>query len=93
MGYSDKTWYVGSSALKYYPCVLLLLMCKLITSFVYLFWLANNNKVKYSEFYNMGENNETWYLGSNALKCVDAHIKYLICVFPQRRSRLYILWV
>ena len=26
MGYSDKAWYVGSSALKYYPCVLLLLM-------------------------------------------------------------------
>ena len=34
MGYSDKTWYVGSSGLKYYPC-----------------------------------------------SVVDAHIKYLICIF------------
>ena len=51
MGYSDETWYVGSSALKYYPCVLLLSMRILSTSFAYLFWLANNNKVKYLEFY------------------------------------------
>ena len=27
MSYSDKTWYVGRSALNYFPCVLLLLMC------------------------------------------------------------------
>ena len=33
----------GSSALKYYPCVLLLI-CILSTLFAYLFWLANNNK-------------------------------------------------
>ena len=67
-------------------------MCILITSFAYLFWLANNNKVKYSEFY-MGESDETWNVGSNALKYVDAHIKYLICVFPQKRPTLYILWI
>ena len=41
--YSDETWCVGTlgrSALKYYPCVLLLL----ITSFAYLFWSANQSK-------------------------------------------------
>ena len=42
MDYSDKTLYVGSSGLKYNPCVLLLLMRLLSTSFAYLFWLANN---------------------------------------------------
>ena len=41
MDYSDETWYVGSSGLKYYPC-LLLSMCMLSTSVAYLFWLANN---------------------------------------------------
>ena len=92
MGYSDETWYVGRSALKYYPCVLFLSMRILITSFAYFFWLANNNKVKYSEFY-MGESDETWNVGSNALKYVDAHIKYLICVFPQKLPTLYILWI
>ena len=67
MGYSDETWYVVRSALKYYPCVLLLLMHILITSFAYLFWLANNNKVKYSEF-SMGYSDETFNVGSNTLK-------------------------
>ena len=56
MGYSDdENWYVGGSALMFYPCALLLLssMHILITSFAYLFWLAIINKVKYSEF-NIG---------------------------------------
>ena len=37
MGYSDKTWYVGSSGLKCYSCVLLLWMRILSTSYAYLF--------------------------------------------------------
>ena len=41
------------------------------TSFAYLFWLANNKKVKYPEFY-MGYIDETWYVGS------DGH-KYYTC--------------
>ena len=40
-------------------------------SFVYLFWLANNKKVKYPEFC-MGYIDETWYVGS------DGH-KYYSC--------------
>ena len=35
MGYIDKTWYVGSSALKYYLCVLSFSMCILKSSFAY----------------------------------------------------------
>ena len=42
MGYSDETWCVGRNGLKYYPCVLLLLMHILSTSFAYLFWLAKH---------------------------------------------------
>ena len=34
------------------------------TSFAYLFWLANNKKVKYPEFC-MGYIDETWYVGSD----------------------------
>ena len=34
------------------------------TSFAYLFWLANNKKVKYVEFC-MDYIDETWYVGSD----------------------------
>ena len=34
----------------------------------YLFWLANNKKVKYPEFC-MGYVDETWYVGSDGYKC------------------------
>ena len=37
------------------------------SSFAYLFWLANNNKGKYPEFY-VGYSDETWYVSRNALK-------------------------
>ena len=37
------------------------------TSFAYLFWLANNKKVKYPEFC-MGYNDEAWYVGSDGHK-------------------------
>ena len=46
MSYSDETWYVGSSKLKYYPCALLSQMCIFNTSFAYLFWLAYSKKGK-----------------------------------------------
>ena len=55
---SDETCYVGATGLKYNPCVLLLSMYILSTSFAYLFWLADNNKVKYPEFY-VGYSDET----------------------------------
>ena len=35
MGYSNETWYVGGSALKYYLNVLLLLICIIGTAFAY----------------------------------------------------------
>ena len=47
------------------------LMCIFNTSLAYLFWLANNKKVKYPEFC-MGYIDETWYMGS------DGH-KYYSC--------------
>ena len=37
------------------------------TSFAYLFWLANNKKIKYPEFC-MGYINETLYVGSDGHK-------------------------
>ena len=37
------------------------------TSFAYLFWLANNKKVKYPEFC-MGYIDEIWYVGSDGHK-------------------------
>ena len=37
------------------------------TSFAYLFWLANNKKVKYPQFC-MGYIDETWYVGSDGHK-------------------------
>ena len=61
-------------------------MCIFNTSFAYLFWLANNKKVKYSEFC-MGYMDETWYVGSGGhkyyprgLSSPNAHIWYLICI-------------
>ena len=56
------------------------------TSFAYLLWLANNNKVKYPEFC-MGYIDETWYVGSDGhkyypcgLSSPSAHISYFICI-------------
>ena len=49
------------------------------TSFAYLFWLANNKKVKYPEFC-MAYIDETWYVGSDGHKyyhvvcCHQMHI-------------------
>ena len=42
-------------------------MCKFNTSLAYLFWLANNKKVKYPEFC-MGYIDEAWYVGSDGHK-------------------------
>ena len=42
-------------------------MCIFNTSFAYLFWLANNKKVKFPEF-SMGYSDETWYVGSDGHK-------------------------
>ena len=36
-------------------------------SFAYLFWLADNKKGKYPDFY-MGYSEETWYVGSGGHK-------------------------
>ena len=38
------------------------------TSFAYLFWLANNKKIKYPEFCIQGYIDETWYVGSDGHK-------------------------
>ena len=77
MGYSDKTWYVGSSGPKYYPYVMLLLMGILSTSFAYSDLLITK-KCKYQEFC-MGCNDETWYVGTSGIKyypCVLLYISY-----------------
>ena len=42
-------------------------MCIFNSSFAYLFWLANNRKVKYPEFC-MDYFDETWYVGSDGHK-------------------------
>ena len=56
------------------------------TLFAYLFWLANNKKIKYPGFC-MGYIDETWYVGSDehkyypcGLLSPNAHIQYLICI-------------
>ena len=67
MGYIDETCYVGSDGLKYYPCGLSSSHAQFSTSFAYLFWLANNQKIKYLEFC-IGYIDETWYVGSDGHK-------------------------
>ena len=63
-----KTWYMGSSGHKYYPCGLSSLNAHINTSFAFLFWLANNKKKsKYLEFCK-GYSDETWYVGSGWYK-------------------------
>ena len=52
---------------KYYPCGLLSPNAHINTSFAYLFWVANNKKVKYPEFCT-GYIDETWYVGSDGHK-------------------------
>ena len=42
-------------------------ICIFNISFAYLFWLANNKKGKYPEFY-MGYSDKTWYVGSGGHK-------------------------
>ena len=45
-----QTWYVGSGGHKISQLGFRHLMCIFNTSLAYLFWLANNKKVKYPEF-------------------------------------------
>ena len=67
MSYIDETWYVGSDGHKYYPCGCRHQMHIFTTALAYLFWLANNKKVKYSEFC-MGCIDKTCYVGSDGYK-------------------------
>ena len=61
-------WYVGSGGgTSSTHVVCRHQMCIFSTSFAYLFWLANNKKVKYPEFC-MGYIDETWYVGSDGHK-------------------------
>ena len=62
-------WVVGGTSTTHVVCRHQLRIFN--TSFAYLFWLANNKKVKYLEFC-MGYIDETWYVGS------DGH-KYYSC--------------
>ena len=61
-------------------------MCIFNTSYAYLFWLGNNQKIKYPKFC-MGYIDETWYVGSDGhnyypcgLSSPNAHIQYLIYI-------------
>ena len=60
---SDETWNVGSAGHKYYPHGLSSSNVR-----IYLFWLANNKKGKYSEFF-MGYSDQTWYVDCGGQKC------------------------
>ena len=81
-----QTWYVGSGGTSTTNVVCCHRMRIFNTSFAYLFWLANNKKVKYSEFC-MVYTDETWYVGSDEhkyypcdLSSLNAHIQYLIYI-------------
>ena len=59
MGYSDKTCMleaVGTYITHAFCCQQI---CIFNISFAYLFWLANNKRGKYPEFF-MGYSDETW---------------------------------
>ena len=65
-----KTWYVGSGGHKLIlPTWSVITECPYLIPHLhnYLFWLANNKRVKYPEFY-MGYIDETWYVGSDGHK-------------------------
>ena len=62
-----KTWYVGSGGTSTTHVFCRHQMPIFNTSFAYLFWLANNKKVKYLEFC-MSYIDETWYVGSDGHK-------------------------
>ena len=71
-------WVVGDTSTTHVVCRLG--MCIFNTSFAYLFWLANNKKIKYPE-YCMGYIDETWYVGS------DGH-KYYPCVLSSPNAHI-----
>ena len=58
-------WVVGGTSTTHVVCHHLMRLFN--TSLAYLFWLANNKKVKYHEFC-MGYIDETWYVGSDGHK-------------------------
>ena len=64
-----KTWYVGSGtggpSTTHVVCRNQMHIFN--TSFAYLFWLANNNEGKFSEFC-IGYSDETWYVRSGGQK-------------------------
>ena len=67
MGYSDETWYVVVVGRNITNMVWHHQMHIFDTSFAYLFWVANNNKGKYSEFC-LGYSDKTCYVGSGGQK-------------------------
>ena len=82
MGYSEETWYVRSSGLKYYQCVLLLTRRYPILH-IFSDWLITKKKMQYEELC-MGCSDETWYVGRSGLKyhsCTECSNQYLICLF------------
>ena len=71
-------WVVGATSTTHVVCHHLMYIFN--TSLAYLFWLANNKKIKYPEFC-MGYIDETWYVGSDGhkyyprgLSSLNAHI-------------------
>ena len=86
MDYIDETRYVGSDGHKYmYTHVVCFYRMHIFnTSLAFLFWLANNKKIKYTEFC-MGYCDKTWYVSSDGhkyyprgLSSPNVHIWYLI---------------
>ena len=60
------------------------------TSLAYLFWLANNKKIKYSEFC-MDYVDKTWYVGSDGHKYYDVVCRYQMRIF--NTSFAYLFWL
>ena len=72
-------WVVGGISTTHVVCRHQ--MCIFNTSLTYLFWLANNKKVKYPEFC-MGYIDETWYVGT------DGH-KYYSCRLSSPNGHIF----
>ena len=74
------TWYVGSGGTSSTHVVCHYQMRIFNTSFAYLFWLANNKKVKYPEVC-MGYVDETWYVDSGGTQVLPMCFVITKCAY------------
>ena len=81
-------WVVGGTSTTHVVC--LHRMCIFKTSFAYLFWLANNKKVRYPEL-RMGYIDETWYVGSDGTSSIHMVCRHQMRIF--NTSFAYLFWL